>query len=285
MVAAWELATLPKQPTAGYTAAGVLLPGGRRNACWAPPVVAIARFYGILQLPPASRSSRAWPAGAGGGDITADSVLGLRPGDDDEEACEVLEDITGLWLVGETWGNDEEFLKSAAGVGRTNDVIWGGPTSESDFGTHIVHEAWWSAVKATIEDGELVVVLVERLEGKHDKGNTHYLLALGFEETKQRRSLVRSLWLKNPMEGDVLLRAECWAEPGVELLTFQPSGGKLDRYAILESTHLCRPQGGEELPAAVAAAAAKPEALPAAEAPINEEVGVGAGAGAAPASG
>jgi hypothetical protein len=39
------------------------------------------------------------------------------------------------------------------------------------------------------------------------------------------------------------------------------------------------------LPAAVAAAAAKIEALPAAEAPINEEVGVGAGAGAAPASG
>lgn len=252
MVDGWELATLPKQPTAGYTAAGVLLPGGRRNACWAPPVVAIARFYGLLQLPPASLSPRTWPVGAGGGRITVDSVLGLRPGDDDEEVCEVLEDITGQWLAAKTWGNDEEFIKSSGGVGRTNDVVWGGPTSDSDFGTHIVHDAWWDAVKATIGQGNLVVVLVERLEGKHDKGNTHYLLALGYEETKARRTSVRSLWLKDPMEGDVLLRAECWAEPGVELLTFQPSGSKLDRYAILESTHLCRPHGGDQLPAAAA---------------------------------
>ena len=40
------------------------------------------------------------------------------------------------------------------------------------------------------------------------------------------------------MEGDVLLAAELWDQPGVELMTRQPAGQPLDRYAILESTHL-----------------------------------------------
>ena len=65
MAKGWQLATMPKQPTAGYTASGKLLPGGRLNACWAPPVVAISKFYGFARLPPTSLSSRAWPAGAG----------------------------------------------------------------------------------------------------------------------------------------------------------------------------------------------------------------------------
>ena len=84
-----ERAMLPRQPTAGYTAAGQLLPGGRENACWAPPVVAIASFYHVTELPAASQSDRVWPAGAGGCAITVESVLGLRAGDDGEEACEV----------------------------------------------------------------------------------------------------------------------------------------------------------------------------------------------------
>ena len=279
MVEGWEVATLPKQPTAGYTPSGQLLPGGRVNACWSPPVVAIAHFYGVTQLPPASLSSRTWPAGAGGGAITAESVLGLRPGDDDEEACEVLEDITGSWLVGRTWGNDEEFIKSAAGVGRSNDVVYGGPTSASDYGNSVVHEPWWDAVKKTIAEGNPVLVLVERLEGKKDKGHTHYLLALGYEETKQRRTLVRSLWLKDPMEGDVLLRAECWPEPGVELLTLQPSGSNLDRYAILEATHLRPPAAGGE---PTAAAGAGPAAATTA-APEEASAGGEAAGGEAPA--
>ena len=41
------LASMPRQPTGQYTPSGVLLPGGRYNACWAPPVVAIAWFYGL----------------------------------------------------------------------------------------------------------------------------------------------------------------------------------------------------------------------------------------------
>ena len=41
-------------------------------------------------------------------------------------------------------------------------------------------------------------------------------------------------------EGNQLLEAELWAEPGVELMTRQPSGCALDRYGILEATHLHR---------------------------------------------
>ena len=79
-------------------------------------------------------------------------------------------------------------------------------------------------------------------------------------------------------EGDQLLEAELWAEPSVELMTKQPtasgSGGKpLDRYSILEATHLKmqrkkqqaqEQQQPEAAPAAPAAAAAAPVAAPAA---------------------
>lgn len=186
--------------------------------------------------------ARSLAGGGGAGEITVESVLGLRRGDEDEEACEVLEDITGSWLVGKTYGNDEATIRSPAGVGRSNDVVWGGPTSKMVFGSAAVHEAWWcvgtvvlpphsgsdsicktvwllvgllvvvavvplfchrSEVKRTLgEEGNLVLMLVERLEGGKDKGNTHYLLVLGYEETRRRRAAVRSLWLKDPMEGD-----------------------------------------------------------------------------------
>ena len=67
-----------------------------------------------------------------------------------------------------------------------------------------------------------------------------------------------------------LLRAECWAEPEVELLTFQPGGRKLDRYAILESTHLRRPcrgdGGGEGVGGAAVAEVARASTLSADEA-------------------
>ena len=103
----------------------------RHSGCWVPPVVATVNFYGITELPPASRSGRAWPAGAGGGPVSSDSVHCLRPGDDDEEACEVLEDITGPpWLVEVTWGNDEASITEPAESGDR--VVWGGPTSESE---------------------------------------------------------------------------------------------------------------------------------------------------------
>ena len=200
----WERAVLPQQPTAGYTPAGALLGGGRVNACWAPPVVALARFYRVAALPEASLSDRAWPAGAGGGEITVEAVLGLRAGDEAEEACEVLEDITGCWLPAATFGNDEE-TESIRGDG---DVVWGGPTSVTDYGTHAVADVWWAALTRTLGGGggsdeeppNLILLLVERLEGAKDKGHTHYLLVLGCEEEVRRRGgNVRKLWLKDPM--------------------------------------------------------------------------------------
>ena len=260
-----ERAVLPSQPTAGCTTTGQLLPGagGRVNACWAPPVVAIASFYRVTGLPGASQSSRAWPAGAGDGEITVDSILGLRAGDDAEEACEVFEDITGWWLPETTWGNDEASIKDEP------DLVWGGPTSVSDFGTHAVGDEWWAALTRTIENDDLVLLLVERLEGGKDKGHMHYLLVLGFEEQIRRRGgNVRRLWLKDPMEGNELLEAEFWAEPKVELITKQASGKPLDRYTILEATHLKAPPmfpgaaAEAEAPARGAAAAA-PAAAPA----------------------
>lgn len=206
-------------------------PEGRDNACWAPPVMAMCHFYGIAELPSSSKSDRAWPVGAGGGAITVDSILGLRAGDYGEEACEVMEDITGWWYAESAWGNDEACIEGSG---------WGGPTAVDDYGTHAVADGWWAALKQTIEGGNIVLVLVERLEGSRDKGHTHYLLVLGFEEQVRRRGgNVRKLWLKDPMEGDQLLEAELWADREYELTTKQADTGKpMDRYSILEATHL-----------------------------------------------
>jgi hypothetical protein len=193
-----------------------------------------------------------WPEGAGGCKITVDSVLGLRAGDDGEEACEIFEDITGWWLPNTTWGNDEAFIRS------NPDIVWGGPTFASDYGTHAVADQWWASLTQTIGAANLVLLLVERLEGGMDKGHTHYLLVLGYEEQIRRRGgNVRKLWLKDPMEGDQLLEAEFWAEPKVELMTKQACGnGKpLDRYSILEATHLKAPPGNPGAPALAPAGA------------------------------
>jgi len=75
----------------------------------------------------------------------------------------------------------------------------------SDFGTHAVADAWWAALTRTLsgsgdEGSNLIMLLVERLEGGQDKGHTHYLLVLGYEEEVRRRGgNVRKLWLKDPM--------------------------------------------------------------------------------------
>jgi hypothetical protein len=105
--------------------------------------------------------------------------------------------------------------------------------------TRRVAALWFADVKRTLDGGNLVLLLVERLEGGKDQGRTHYLLCLGCQETtRQRGGSAYSLYVKDPMEGDALLTAQLWEEPGVELMTRQLTGQPLDRYAILESTHL-----------------------------------------------
>ena len=118
-----------------------------------------------------------------------------------------------------------------------------------DGETKVLNVDWFAAVKDTVRKGNLVLLLVQRKEGGKDKNNTHYVVIMGFEEetTKVRRKEVtmRSVWLKDPMEGDQLLRADFWPElePDVELVTYQHnSSSKLDRFGILEAHHLQRPQ-------------------------------------------
>ena len=72
-----------------------------------------------------------------------------------------------------------------------------------------------------------------------DLGNTHYLLCLGYEKSKGRRGQYTfKLFVKDSMEGDTLLAAELWYNQETELVTRQRTGRVLDRYTILESTHL-----------------------------------------------
>ena len=136
-----------------------------------------------------------------------------------------------------------------------------GRTSEDDSGVRAVAPPWFKDVHRTLAGGDPVLLLVERLDGgAADRGNTHYLLCLGCEQvggggrgagaggagakttTKKvrgRRHAKYALRVKDPMEGDALLDASLWEEPRVELMTRQPNGRPLDRYSILESTHLC----------------------------------------------
>jgi len=86
-------------------------------------------------------------------------------------------------------------------------------------------------------------------EGRGGEASTHYLLVLGYEEVRGRRgSVSRVLLVKDPMEGDVLLRAqlECDVFNGgaMALTTLKPEGGLLDRVRPTEITHLGASQGG-----------------------------------------
>ena len=252
-------AVLPFQPT-----------DGRQNACWAPPVVAIARFYRLGgQVPQCKAPCSMALGGDSFSDVTLDSVLTLRPADEPEEVCEVLEDATGVWLAYCTWGDDEEFIKGVDKTGGCSadksSATWAGPTSVCDYGVCRVSDAWWLAVIESLQSGNLILLLVQRLEGGKDLGCTHYLLVFGCEgdenmnvvkgdsdndahtrSTRIRRSSraikSKKLWLKDAMEGDVLLEAQLWAEPQVELMTRKAEDGSvLDRYRILEATHLKMP--------------------------------------------
>jgi hypothetical protein len=180
-------------------------------------VVATARFYHLDTT------------------ATIDSVLTVCPGDEAEDAFEVLERAYGVWAATLVWANDEACLADSVAHG----VTWCGPTSEDDYGTQQVHPPWFASIRATIDGGDLVLLLVERLEDGKDKGNVHYLLVLGYQEIVRRRGRnAYSLRLKDPMEGDVLLTGILWDERQAELVTRQASGAVLDRFSILESTHM-----------------------------------------------
>ena len=238
LLAGHERAVMPRQPR------------GRRNACWVSPVVALARFYGVETVAGHGGTQQQQPV------VTVESVLALR-GDDAEEVVEVFEQVAGVVLAApRVWSDDAAFFENssepcgnaASGASAAEKYggtcRWMGPTSENDFGTRKVAVAWFADVRRTIAGGDPVLLLVERLDGgKKDRGNTHYLLCLGCEEEAGRKRRGRrttfTLRVKDPMEGDTLLAAPLWNEPHVELMTRQATGRPLDRYGILESTHLC----------------------------------------------
>ena len=83
--------------------------------------------------------------------------------------------------------------------------------------------------------------------------------------------------------GDTLLRAELWDEPGVELLTYQPTDSKLDRFAVLEATHLRgggSASGSGVYDAAKMASMVSGGATAGTAAPAESGAGAAAGAGA-----
>jgi len=162
-----------------------------------------------------------------------ETIRELRPGDYPEEFCEVFEDAFGVWPAAKSFSNDDEFMESSG------DVTCSGPTAVREHGVWKVSEAWFDELKESIRRDDAVILLVERQE-RQDRGKTHYLLVLGYQETVRRRSGKScSLYVKDPNEGSELLLANLWEEGAVELITKQANGkSSLDRFRILEATHL-----------------------------------------------
>eukprot|EP00040_Diaphanoeca_grandis_P043387 m.267893 g.267893 ORF g.267893 m.267893 type:complete len:312 (+) comp75244_c0_seq1:119-1054(+) len=155
--------------------------------------------------------------------VTVESVLTLWPGDDAQGVFEVMETLFGVCVVGDSWGNH-----------NTNDEFCG-PTHSGDGN---VSERWFKDLRVTIDNNNLVVLLVERLDSGKDKGNIHYLLVLGYKEEIRRRGTRYALHVKDGMEEDTLLEAMLWDTSSVELTTKVPNGTTLDRYKILESVNV-----------------------------------------------
>jgi len=222
-----QLAVVFRQPTGK----------GRANGCWIPPVVALGRFYGLdTGADVESVLARYHALDTDTTEAGAGSALAACPElkDEAEDVFEVFEQMYGLWAPSFVWGDDQTFLEESAAHG----VPWRGPTSADDYGTQTVHTPWFDAVRATVDAGDLVLLLVERLEGGKDKGGTHYLLVVGYQETRRRRGgNACSLQVKDPMEGNQLLAAVLWNDQRAELTTQQVTGSALDRFKILESTH------------------------------------------------
>jgi len=219
-----------KQPTSSRTLATstfnatmpkAIATAQRINGCWVPPVIALSNFYHIPLFKDQTTK------------ITMETIRKLRSGDAPEECCEVFEEATGICCNDKSWSNDATFLES------DGKIKCSGSTSLQKHGTWQTNTIWFEDLKATIQRNDAVVLLVERQERK-DKGRTHYLVVFGYEEKVTRRSgTSHILYVKDPTEGDALFVAELWAESNIELSTKQGNGSILDRYMILEATHLC----------------------------------------------
>lgn len=179
---------MPRQPTAN----------GRKNGCWVPPVVACVGYY----KPETG--------------CTLDSIL-EKLGDTDEEA-----DAPGL--LEEHFGIYPATCHDAAGyylgTGSGAD-IWEdlGEHSDEDGGMfepdpaagsgERINEKWFISLKACVGRSDVAILLCSRLEAaesKAGKASTHYLLVLGYEESRGRRgSTARALLVKDPM-----VCAEVW---------------------------------------------------------------------------
>jgi len=217
-------------PTFATSAVRAIMPRQQmqfQNGCWVPPVVAVARFYGLSHLQ--GRKSK----------VSMESIRALRSDDEPEEFCEIFEDAFGVWPAKKSFSNDAEFMESAG------EVKCCGPTSIVEHGVKSVSQPWFEELKKTIERDDAVILLVERQERK-DRGKTHYLLVLGYEETIRRRTgKSYTVYVKDPTESDEMLTAKFWDESTVELTTKQANGSILDRYMILEATHLSVVRGDE----------------------------------------
>ena len=191
----------------------------QQNGCWVPPVISVANFYDFSVMKDQTTK------------VSMESINALCPGDEPEEFCEMFEEAFGVWPAKKTFSNDPDLMEDLM------DVKCCGPTSIKEHGIWKVSKTWFDEVKKTIQENDLVILLVERLERK-DKGNTHYLVVFGYEETRRRNRESYSLIIKDPNEGDTLLEAKLWDDNSVELTTKQTNGSTLDRFNILEATHL-----------------------------------------------
>ena len=81
-----------------------------------------------------------------------------------------------VWL-NKSFSNDSEFMESSGNVKCC------GPTlvSVQEYGIWHVSKPWFDDPKKTVDGNNGVILLVERLEQK-DRGKTHYLLVLGYQD-------------------------------------------------------------------------------------------------------
>ena len=176
----------------------------RDNACWAPMVLALARFYGFHQI------------SCTGEEVTLESILDLVEGDIPAHAEQQFSDAFMLTF-------DVRFFK--------------GQTSSSDLGVNVVEPRWRDHVQKSVASNTPVLLLVKPLWTKRP-GSMHYLLCLGYEKLAIDSSDIHSLQVKDPDHGDTVLTAELWKDQQTELTTLNSDCVVLGRFQIIEAIHM-----------------------------------------------